>query len=146
MRWIALLLLSCLCMHCQSASRRVTHLRGIAHTLPYHIQIGKALSFHEKRKVKALIDETFAEVDRLYNHWNPHSELSKLNQALPHEKVLLSPPLFQVLVTAKNISELTQGRYDPTLGALIVSWKKHLKKRTIAPSSEPPSRMGTLSI
>ena len=141
MKWIAFLVLSflCLSLSCQNSPKRITHLRGLAHTLPYHIQIGQGLSPHEKRLVKALIDETFAEVDQIYNHWNPQSELSKLNQTPAKEKTLLSPALFQVLTLAKNISELTQGRYDPTLGALIASWKENLKEGRLPPSFDTPT-------
>lgn len=139
MKFLIFFLFPFLLVSCQSPNKKVTHLRGIAHTLPYHIQIGKDLSHHEKKKAKAAIDDTFAEIDTLYNHWNPNSELSLLNQHPAGHALPLSPYLKDVLLLAQSFSLLTEGRYDPTLGTIIQKWKTSLKAGTVPTCLNLPS-------
>jgi len=83
MRYLILLLLLLGC-----SSSTVTHFQGVAHTHSYHIQVAGELSSRAKQEIKLLIDDTFDEVDTLYNRWNPHSELAcishKLSENLSH--------------------------------------------------------------
>ncbi|MGE0197598.1 MAG: FAD:protein FMN transferase [Simkaniaceae bacterium] len=105
------------------SSNAITHFQGIAHTHSYHIQIAASLSTKEKQKIKTLIDEVFDEVNLCYNHWNPQSELSLVNQGSPS-----TPKLREILSLALMYKELTGGRYDPFLGGVISAWKESLKK------------------
>ena len=94
---------------------KTTGFAGIAMTIPYRILIGTRLSYTEKQKVKYLIEETFDETDRIYNYWNPGSEISKLNQLKAHIKTPISPDLQKFLETTAKIVSLTGGRFDPTI-------------------------------
>ncbi len=117
-----LFLLSC------SKPPAITHFRGIAHTLPYHIQVAGSLSSREKEQIKRVIDATFEEIDKRYNHWNEYSELSRFNRRGRGKPLPLSEELAEVLREARKITEMTSGRYDPTLGAVIKLWKDALGK------------------
>ncbi len=95
-------------------AKEPTNFKGIAHTHPYHIQVGHLLSYKEKKEISLLIDDIFREVDDTYNHWNPYSELSL---------ALFTPKVTAILALAHSFYELTEGWYDPTLGALIKIFK-----------------------
>jgi len=52
---------------CFSCSKSPTHFKGLAHTHPYHVQLGHLLSSGEKKEVEELLSDIFKEVDRLYS-------------------------------------------------------------------------------
>ena len=126
MKWWLTLLLVPFLMGCHSSSN-LHHFRGISHTHPFHIQVGHPLKKSEKRKIQHLLSETFTEVDQIYNHWNPQSELSRLNSFPPFQAVTISLQLLELLHKGSELTTLTQGRYDPTLGRAIQVWKTHLQ-------------------
>lgn len=119
---ILLLLLSC------SKQPQVTHFRGIAMTIPYHIQIGQKLSNSEKKHVETLIQNTFDHINNTFNRFNPASELSLLN-AKTHTDV--SDSLLFLINLSIDIHRETNGFFDPTLGkglkAVQIS-NNHLEK------------------
>lgn len=102
------------------------HLNGVAHTHPYHIQVGHSLSYNEKKEVIRLINEVFVEIDETYNHWNPNSELSR---------DLSTPKIKAILSLAHSFYEITEGWYDPTLGRPI----KIFKETGTLPSGSTPT-------
>jgi len=101
-----------------SCSKSNMHFKGVAHTHPYHIQIGHVLSSKEKEQVKEVIAKVFNEVDTMYNHWNPNSLLSKEPT---------SPKLLPILMLAHHYKKLTKGRFDPGLGVQLKLFKTHSK-------------------
>ena len=119
MKYILGLLLLCACQ--KSAS--LNHFSGQAFNIPYHIQIGHKLSDKEKQSVCAVIQEVFTHIDGCFNHWNPNSEVSQFNQISQNTPFSASPHLIALLLQSKTISELTQNRFDPTLGALTSALK-----------------------
>jgi thiamine biosynthesis lipoprotein len=96
-------------------TNELVHFKGVAHTHPFHIQIGHSLYVHDREAIHQIIRETFEEIDHSYNHWNPDSDLSKGN---PTSKVQA------ILSQAQNFYEITDGLYDPTVGALVTHFKK----------------------
>lgn len=93
-------------------------------TMPYHIQIGQSLSSTQKAQVQKIIDDTFAEINDLANHWNPNSEISRVNKT--PGTLQISPHLAHILHLAISLSKETNGLYDPTLGLPIKFWKRSL--------------------
>ena len=118
MRWLLLLCLT-------GCSIQEHHFRGIAMKIPYHVIVGKPLSSEEKQHVLKVIEGTFAEVNATFNHYNAESELSVLNHS---KEMAISPSLLHLIALSRNIHLLTNGRFDPTLGAVITKWKKSLKQ------------------
>jgi thiamine biosynthesis lipoprotein len=118
MRWFLLLLL----IGCTSQEH---HFEGIAMKIPYHVIVGKSLSSKEEEQVTNIIKETFNEINQTFNHYNPSSELSLLNNST---QMNLSSPLLDLINLSRNINLLTQGRFDPTLGAVILKWKRSIKQ------------------
>lgn len=97
-------------------------------TIEYRILIGDALSPGDKNSISRIIRETFDEVNRIYNKWNPDSELSRLNRLKAGIKIQLSQELEQLLVLTDKIVELTDGRFDPTIEPLQALWKEYLEQ------------------
>lgn len=109
---LALLLL---CVGCRSPRTPYT-LSGTAMTMAYTIHIGDP---HPDPLLLAhLVETTFAEVDQIYNNWNPHSELSALNQLPAGKVVRLSPALATLLHKVEALVGVTEGRFDPTVAPL----------------------------
>ncbi|MEX0961547.1 MAG: FAD:protein FMN transferase [Simkaniaceae bacterium] len=96
-------------------SFKINHFRGVAMTMPYHIQLGKL--HHSSKQIEAKITEVFEKVNHCYNHFNPNSELSKLNQA---ESGVLSNALYELFLLSDQIYKMTNGVFDPSFG----HWKE----------------------
>jgi len=105
-------------------------------TMNYRIIIaGGALSPSERTKINTIIAQTFDEINRIYNKWNPESELSKLNQAQSLQKIALSHELTHFLFKTDKLVKLSNGRFDPTIEAVQKIWKNNLNQGKI-PSEE----------
>lgn len=109
---------------CSPRYPRLHHFRGIAMEMPYHIQIGKSLSVKQQTRVQAVIDSSFVFIHQCFDHWNPKSELSLLNELPILESKKLSPKLLQLFQIADSMVEMSGSRYNPTLGNIISLWKK----------------------
>jgi len=82
------------------------------------------------------IEAAYAEVERIeqiMSEWRPSSELSQLNDAAGGAMRPLSPELFEVLQRSKQISEATEGAFDPTFHGVGQLW--HFE-----PGAAPPTR------
>ena len=75
----------------------------------------------ERARVQAAIEEVLAEVVLLFSHWEPRSELSRLNAA-PEGFWAVSEPFWAMLNAALDLADETNGAVDPTLGALVDLW------------------------
>jgi FAD:protein FMN transferase len=110
--------------------KEISTFEGIAMTIPYRIEIGRELTDEQHRKVINVIDTTFAEINTVYNKWNPNSEVSKINQLKAYEKMKLSQGLANFLKRCKYFVRLTHGKFDPTIEPLQALWKKHLEQNS----------------
>jgi thiamine biosynthesis lipoprotein len=82
------------------------------------------------------IEAAYAEVERIeqiMSEWRPTSELSQFNDAAGGAMRPLSPELFEVLQRSKQISEATDGAFDPTFHGVGQLWK-------FEPGAAPPTR------
>lgn len=128
----AILLFSC----SQSNENSVTHFNGIKMTVPYRITIGSPLSSRQKTEVQNIIEQTFDEINNIYNKWNPHSEISALNRAEANKEHPLSPALYQFLVQVEELVNQTEGRFDPTIEPMQKLWKNAFGKGVFPSQSE----------
>ncbi len=107
---------------CTKASNLI-HFRGFSMKMPYHVAVVGPLSRHDRLVIKQIIDSAFSETNQISNHWNSHSELSFFNHNKSTKPVKLSPHLRELLTLAEEIVNLSDGKYDPTLGPAIDAWK-----------------------
>ncbi|MCB1108599.1 MAG: FAD:protein FMN transferase [Chlamydiia bacterium] len=119
MRYLLCLLLLCACQK----SVPLSHFAGTAFKIPYHIQIGHQLSDEEKEIACHAIEEVFTLIDTTFNHWNPHSEISRFNDCSENTPFTSSLYLTHLLKLSQTISDITQNRFDPTIGVLTHALK-----------------------
>ena len=70
---------------------------------------------------QSAIEEELARIIALFSHWDPRSELSRLNAAPPGFWAV-SEPFWDLLNAAMDLADDTNGAVDPALGALIDLW------------------------
>ncbi len=109
---------------------------GQAMTMQYRVIVGARLSTPSIEKISRLMADTFSEVDRVYNKWNPHSELSRLNSLKGGLKTPLSPALARLLQETDRIVQLSGGRFDPTIEPLQQLWKQKLQEGILPNAAE----------
>src|ERR1700722_14074319 len=56
--------------------------------------------------------------------YRPQSEMSALNRRAAREPVPVEQALFDLLLQARDISQETEGAFDPTSGPLIALWRR----------------------
>ena len=68
------------------------------------------------------IDERLQSLDGTFTTYQKTSELMAFNQSAINKPLVVSEDLFEVLGIAKQIHELTEGAFDPTVGPLVNLW------------------------
>lgn len=79
----------------------------------------------EPRAISAF-EEVFHEfdrLDRLMTTWRDDSDVRRVNAAAGDHPVPVAPEVREVLHLAREASELTEGKFDITFGALADIWK-----------------------
>lgn len=107
-----------------------TEITGLAMAVPYRIVVGSELDSHQQTQVLQLISDTFDQVDRYYNQWNPDSELSRLNALPANVEVAPSPQLQSFLQLIDKLVKITEGRFDPTITPVKDLWTSKLNAGT----------------
>ncbi len=70
-------------------------------------------------------DRAFAEIERLekiFSSYIPDSDVSRVSAGAGGMKVPVAPEVIEALKTAVSISDLSEGAFDPTVGALGKLW------------------------
>jgi thiamine biosynthesis lipoprotein len=91
----------------------------------------------EERANKAVL-QAFQEIKRietLMSPWLDSSDVTRINRSAGKERVKVSPETFEVIQKAQEISELSEGGFDITIGPLTELWREARKKK-IPPSIE----------
>lgn len=70
---------------------------------------------------QSAIEAELTQINALFSHWDPRSELSRLNAA-PTGFWALSEPFWDLLNKAMDLADDTNGAVDPALGALVDLW------------------------
>jgi thiamine biosynthesis lipoprotein len=80
----------------------------------------------DEAAASAAADAVFAEFERLeslMSVWRDGSDILRLNAAAGRSAVPVSPDVLAVLQSARQISDLTGGKFDVTFGALSDLWR-----------------------
>ena len=85
-----------------------------------------------------------SQVNQACSDYDVTSELMRLNAAPANQPVSLSPTLYDVLSTALDIAQKTQGAYDPTLGHHSYNWRM-ARKKAVLPTAEKIAQAKTAS-
>ena len=93
--------------------------------------------------LKAEIEATLVEVNRQMSNYQPDSELSRFNRAPVNEPFKVAPDFARVTRFALELSRLSDGAFDPTLGPLINLWGFGEKTgEHVVPTAEALPRRG----
>ncbi|BCU76370.1 FAD:protein FMN transferase [Luteolibacter sp. LG18] len=88
-----------------------------------------AITTHGPDEVKAkeAAADAFAkaeEINAVASDYIADSEVLSLSKAPPGQATVASPLLFDLLVKARHAADLTEGRFDPTIGPLTKLWRE----------------------
>lgn len=72
--------------------------------------------------VEAAIARTLATVIAQMSHWQPDSQLSRINAAAPGHWHAIAPEFARVMGIALDIAARSGGAFDPAMGALVDLW------------------------
>ena len=95
-------------------------LSGTTMGTSYHITVVGQAS--DASQLSQRIDFRLALLNQQMSTYIEKSELSRFNQLPPGEWQAVSPELFQVLLLSTEISWLTNGSFDITVGPLVDLW------------------------
>lgn len=76
----------------------------------------------DQAALHAALAAAVEQVDRQMSPWKPDSALMRLNRAAPGQWVALPPETMAVLVRALEIARMSDGAFDPAVGALVNAW------------------------
>src|SRR5688572_425434 len=80
----------------------------------------------DERNALATFEHVFQDfdyLDRLLSVWHPESKVSQINAAAGRAPVTVPGEVIEVLQTARQVSDWTNGKFDITFGALSGLWK-----------------------
>lgn len=88
---------------------------------------GLALTIEARSRAEAVsasevVVRAIEAAEQRLSTWREDSELSALNRTAPGERVALSRELAQELAAVQRWARLTQGAFDPAVGALVRAW------------------------
>jgi thiamine biosynthesis lipoprotein len=75
--------------------------------------------------LQAAGEQALDEIDRVeaqLSLYRPASEVARINRHAAEYPVRVSPPVFRLLQQALDLSRVTAGAFDPTLGPLVRCW------------------------
>lgn len=130
------ILLSCWCGWSlfTSSSNPICTFDGNVMTIDYHILVD--VPQNEQQQIQEIINNTFREIDQIYNKWNKESEIAKINQLRANEVIEISPELEDFFELTEVIVKLSEGRFDPTIEPILQLWKDHLEMGTVPNNAE----------
>ncbi len=102
---------------------RVWEISGPVFGTSYHISVVLPEDTSRLEGLAAGIEAELEKVDASMSTWRPDSELSRFNSKTDQsEWTPLSQPLYEVLSRADEISRLTGGAFDITIGPVVNLW------------------------
>lgn len=111
---------------CSDTETKVKEIEPVAETTFLMGTVAK-ITIYDEIKDKAIFQNIFDRIMDIeqrmtINDEYKESEIIRLNEAAGREAIKLSSDTFFVLERAKNFSELSQGKFDITIGPIIKLW------------------------
>jgi FAD:protein FMN transferase len=105
-----------------SSRARLKEFDGDTQGTTYHIKVVDLPATLSPQTVRTAIKEELDDITRHLSTYTPDSELSRFNRSRDTGWIPASAGLVQVLSEARQISELSLGTYDVTVGPLVNLW------------------------
>ena len=120
---VAFFLLACFLSSCQSERLTALHkFTGLTMGTSWSILINAGELPLSKQQLQAELDAILNRVNGQMSTYLPDSELSQINTTHRADWLPASAPLMEVLQAAQEVSRLTQGAFDVTIGPLLELW------------------------
>ena len=84
--------------------------------------VGEPLAIDATEHLGAAIDDLLASLDAMMSTYDSGSEVSRFNAFTSSDWFPVSPATATVFLWAKEISEVTGGAFDVTVGPLVDAW------------------------
>jgi thiamine biosynthesis lipoprotein len=109
---------------CQSGTpqRALTELQGATMGTSYTVKLVELAGELEPAGIQAQIDVILENINRQMSTYLDDSELSRFNRSASTDWTDVSPQLAEVLEQAQQLSALTNGAFDVTVGPLVNAW------------------------
>lgn len=105
------------------AGEQVWEISGPVFGTQYHINVVMEDDQAKLESIAHGIEEVLEGVDASMSTWREDSELSRFNQLTDQsEWTEISPALYRVLERSRQISDLTGGAFDVTIGPVVNLW------------------------
>ena len=121
---------------CSKVEQVPVSIQGNTMGTTYSITIVEAGKTLESEALKASIDELLLEVNRQMSTYIDDSEISTFNRGSIDEWISVSSDFVQVVSLSQQLSELSDGKFDVTIGPLIELWGFGRQSSEEAPPSE----------
>lgn len=72
--------------------------------------------------VQSAIEAVLATIIAQMSHWEPTSELSRINNSPPGIWHRIGPEFAQVMTTALDVAKRSNGAFDPAMGVAVALW------------------------
>ena len=95
---------------------------GTAFASSYHVKVVDAGAAFSEETGPAAVQALLDELDIVLSTYKPDSELNRLNRQAVGTPFVVSATLWRVLEVSKQIHELTEGAFDPTVRPLVDLW------------------------
>ena len=84
--------------------------------------VGQRLSVDAAEHLRAAIEDQLASLDAMMSTYDSGSEVSRFNAFTSSDWFQVSPETATVFLRAREISEVTGGAFDVTVGPLVDAW------------------------
>lgn len=102
---------------------KIWEIAGPVFGTQYHINVVLTEDESRLENLGSGIEQVLEDVDASMSTWREDSELSRLNRREDQsEWIELSEPLYEVLFVAAEVSSLTDGAFDVTIGPVVNLW------------------------
>ncbi len=99
----------------------------------YAIRVSSLPHGDELRSFVELVDDELESIEQSISTYREDSELSRFNTQQSLDWIEVSLPLAQIVVHAQEISKLSDGAFDITMGPLVELWGFGSRKSTLKP-------------
>jgi len=99
-----------------------TRLAGKTMGTTWSVVLGKAPDGVDPASLQPLLQQKLDRINKLMSTYDPDSEISRFNDSSSTEWFTVSPETAQVVALAQDISRLSGGAFDVTVGPLVDLW------------------------
>ncbi len=105
------------------SEEKIWEIAGPVFGTQYHINVVLTEDESRLENLGSGIEQVLEDVDASMSTWREDSELSRLNHREDQSAwIELSEPLYEVLSVAADVSDLTEGAFDVTIGPVVNLW------------------------